>query len=105
MTKKTITTAAPERRLMGPDEVAEKLGYSRIWLTRNRVHLETLGFPPPVLGGGNGSPYRWDSRAIDLWLDSLLPEALRASDTTGPRTESSLDVQRRLAARAAELRL
>lgn len=92
-----------ERRLLSPDEVAAKLGYSRSWLTDNLAFLKSQGFPDPILGGGHGSPKRWDNRAIDLWLDTRLPDNLKSAAAPVPQADFSLE--RHLAQRARGMTL
>jgi len=56
--------------LTGP-QVAARLKRSLGWFHRNRPTLEAKGFPRPVDGLG----MRWDSAAIDDWLDGQRPRA------------------------------
>lgn len=98
-----LITPLPHRRLIGPNEVAEKLGYGVTWLHRNRKKLEMMGFPPPVLDGHafgrKTMPLRWDNRAIDLWLDIQMPEQLKRH-----ANDERIDINA-IDARAAEIRL
>lgn len=41
------------------------LGHSPAWFRTRRIGLEARGFPLPVDGCG----HRWDSAAIERWLD------------------------------------
>lgn len=60
------------RELLTAPEVARKLKRSAGWFYRNRARLEEVhGFPPSILGLGA----RWDSLAIDRWLDQQMPQA------------------------------
>lgn len=66
-----MTGFAVPRQLLPADGVAVRLSSTRDWFSRHRRQLERKGFPKPVLPG------RWDPKAIDLWLDSQMPAALR----------------------------
>ena len=97
-----------KRRLLSGKQVAEKFGYKRSWLDNHRNTLEQLGFPEPILGGGMGSPLRWDERAIDLWLDSKMPVALREYADDHRINVKNLDtrnIEQQLQQRAAGLLL
>ena len=60
------------RALLTSAQVAQLLGRSVTWFSRNRARLEDAhGFPPSVWGLGA----RWDSAAIERWLDQQMPKA------------------------------
>lgn len=65
------------RKLLSTEDVAEKLGFSKTWMYRNKVKLLRNGFPPPVIGANRGSHPKWDERSIDAWLDNQMPRNLR----------------------------
>jgi len=60
-----------DRVLLDRAGVARKLGISVERLYRHLRQLERDGFPAPVFGRMSGA--RWDSVAIDRWLDMKLP--------------------------------
>lgn len=100
-------TGHTERRLLSVQEIAAKLGRSKSWLTDNLTQLENRGFPKPVLGGGHGSPKRWDNHAIDLWLDSLMPAELKSTSDRPVKTAmfDAMQIERDLMSRARSLSL
>jgi hypothetical protein len=79
-----LDTPSPQRRLLTPEELADKLGSrcktaeaARRWLKSQLPDLvKKQGFPPAVLASGRFPTHRWDSLAIDLWLDKHLPANL-----------------------------
>lgn len=95
-----MTTTTISRRLLSPDETAGKLGYSRAWLSKNRDRLEEMGFPRPILGGGFGSPLRWDERAIDLWLDSKMSQELLSGARIDLHVHDTREIEKKLSERA-----
>lgn len=98
----------PIRRCLNAKELADKLGFTTDWIIRNWSNLITArNFPAPVLGGGVGKHLRWDEKAIDLWLDSLMPEPFQrqaAADHPVDPVER-MQTQSRLQSRAQELAL
>lgn len=66
------------RRLLKPQEVADKLGRSVEYFMRTRHDLFRSGFPRPVFGDQKHGRARWDEGAIDAWLDSRMDPSLRA---------------------------
>lgn len=54
------------RELLTGPEVARRLRRSQKWLAENRSKLEKAGFPAPLPVIG-----RYDSKAIDAWLDRM----------------------------------
>ncbi len=97
--------ARPERRLIDIAQLAEKLSYSKDWVFRNLPVLESIGFPKPVLDERIRAHRRWDVRAIDLWLDSQMPPALRDQGRIRIDAIDTAGVEQRLNRRAAELAL
>ncbi|MBE2191355.1 MAG: hypothetical protein IAE63_04170 [Alphaproteobacteria bacterium] len=99
----------PIRRLLSATDLGQKLGFTTDWVIRNWNKLiSEKDFPPPVLGGGIGNHLRWDEKAVDLWLDSLLPEPFKnqaAADTQKYDPAEQLQTQSRLHSRAQELAL
>lgn len=67
----------PAPRLLDQSGVAAMLGYSADWFLKNHARLEASGFPRPVLNQDRHSGKRWDSKAINLWLDRQMDPALR----------------------------
>ena len=95
------------RRLIGTEELAGKLGYTREWVTRHWTRLVAdKKFPPPLMGGERGALLKWDEKAVDLWMDSFLPEWLSRIAGAETRIQSAVETmekQRRLQARAREI--
>lgn len=85
-----------DRRLLPTIEVCRKLAVSRDWFSRHRKALEAEGFPPPVPHFG----LRWDSAAIDRWLDQ---QGRAAAPVLSIVPEDDAALHARLAARAAAL--
>ncbi len=57
------------REILTAPQVAALLKRSLGWFQRNRASLEERGFPRPIDGLG----MRWDSAAIEDWLDRQRP--------------------------------
>ena len=62
------------RALLNTRQVAARLGHTLDWFYRNRPRLESQHDFPPSVGGCGG---RWDPAALDAWLDTQIPAALR----------------------------
>lgn len=58
------------REILTAAQVARRFQRTARWFLRNRAALEARGFPTPIDGCG----MRWDSAAIDDWLDRRRPE-------------------------------
>ena len=64
------------RMMLSRNEVANRLGHRPEWFARHLRDLqETRGFPIAVLGSGRAQ--RWDSLAIERWLDRQLDAEVR----------------------------
>ena len=76
MTAHHPSSSFAARRLLKAADVADLLRFNSIdaFYRRIKTLVEDHGFPPAIDGVGNS----WDPAAIDLWLDSQMPEHLRA---------------------------
>lgn len=115
MTTTTLPTHyKPKRRLISPDELAQKFGFTVDWVYRHyRALQEKCAMPPPFMMARERQHLRWDEKAIDLWLDTLMPEMLQrvelAQNGMGDRVTITVDpvamseTEQRLLQRAREL--
>lgn len=81
------------RRLLDMEETADKLSVTRQTFAKHRARLERAGFPPPALKRDELGGARWDERAIDLWLDSRMPEPLQAHAHNMAAMVTQIDTQ------------
>lgn len=66
-----------DRKYIGIKEIARILDRSESWTRQNYKKLhKTQNFPLPAAGLG----CCWDSKCIELWLDSRIPDYLRTND-------------------------
>lgn len=94
------------RKLIGKNEVSEILGISKHTFDRHRSALEDEGFPKPVLNADIFGHYKWDIKAINLWLDAQIPVHLKNSHDMGmTMTIDTAAIERQLAENAAALNL
>ena len=87
-----------DRVLLDRAGVARKLGVTVEWLYRNLGPLTIDGFPRPAFGRMSGA--RWDSAAIDRWLDAKLPPTGGPAPSGAGAADAWADA---LDARAADL--
>lgn len=64
------------RHLINRKKVAEILGHSESWFRANYIELQVKGFPKPIQNCG----YRWDPKAIEIWLDLQLDSKFQIND-------------------------
>ena len=94
------------RRLINVHEVAERLGFSRAWFEKYRAKLEReCGFPAPVLDADQFGGRRWDSHAIDAWMDSRMDPHLRQADKRQAVNDAATNWSGELSKRAKEMQL
>jgi predicted DNA-binding transcriptional regulator AlpA len=94
------------RRLINAHEVARILGFSKAWFDKHRARLERdHGFPAPVLDADEFGGRRWDSRAIDAWMDSRMDPHLRQADRRQAVNDAATDWRGELSKRAKEMSL
>jgi hypothetical protein len=74
MTRRTFGNAnGSGRQLMTLRQIAERgFGKSAAWIYRRIELFRALGFPDPFPGTSE-----YDPKAVDLWMDSLMPKDLR----------------------------
>lgn len=92
------------RKLIGKNEVSEILGISKHTFDRHRSALEDKGFPKPVLNADIFGHYKWDIKAINLWLDARIPDHLKINPDMALSIDTAI-IERQLAENAAALNL